>query len=62
MKRFFLLAFWVTAVGFAQKPIFTTAKIKAATVYFNAADYPKPLQSICLPERVKSLLKMWPIT
>ncbi len=38
MKRFFLLAFWVTAVGFAQKPIFTTAKIKAATVYFNAAE------------------------
>lgn len=38
MKRLFLLAFWVTAVGFAQKPIFTTAKIKAATVYFNAAE------------------------
>lgn len=38
MKRLFLLAFWVTAVGFAQKPIFTTAKIKAATVYFSAAE------------------------
>jgi hypothetical protein len=23
---------------FAQKPIFTTAKVKAATVYFNAAE------------------------
>ncbi|NNT70880.1 DUF4139 domain-containing protein [Flavobacterium sp. IMCC34852] len=38
MKRLFLLAFWVTAIGFAQKPIFTTAKIKAATVYFSAAE------------------------
>ncbi|MBW4361139.1 DUF4139 domain-containing protein [Flavobacterium taihuense] len=31
----FLLA---TAFTFAQKPIFTTAKVKAATVYFNAAE------------------------
>lgn len=38
MKRLVLLAFLVSAVGFAQKPIFTTAKIKAATVYFNAAE------------------------
>ena len=27
-----------TAITFAQKPIFTTAKVKAATVYFNAAE------------------------
>lgn len=27
-----------TAFTFAQKPIFTTAKVKAATVYFNAAE------------------------
>lgn len=32
----FLLLF--TAISFAQKPIFTTAKVKAATVYFNAAE------------------------
>lgn len=38
MKRLFLLAFLSSAIGFAQKPIFTTAKIKAATVYFNAAE------------------------
>ena len=28
----------VTAFALAQKPIFTTAKVKAATVYFNAAE------------------------
>ena len=28
----------VSAIGFAQKPIFTSAKVKAATVYFNAAE------------------------
>lgn len=27
-----------TAFSFAQKPIFTTAKVKSATVYFNAAE------------------------
>jgi uncharacterized protein (TIGR02231 family) len=38
MKRLFLLGLLVSSIGFAQKPIFTTAKIKAATVYFNAAE------------------------
>lgn len=38
MKRLVLLALLVNAFSFAQKPIFTTAKIKAATVYFNAAE------------------------
>lgn len=28
----------VSAIALAQKPIFTTAKVKAATVYFNAAE------------------------
>lgn len=28
----------VCAIGFAQKPVFTTAKVKNATVYFNAAE------------------------
>ena len=27
-----------SAISFAQKPIFTTAKVKSATVYFNAAE------------------------
>ena len=38
MKRLVLLFLFFTKVGFAQKPIFTTAKIKSATVYFNAAE------------------------
>ena len=38
MKRLVLLFLFFTIVGFAQKPIFTTAKIKSATVYFNAAE------------------------
>ena len=33
-----LLALFISAMAFAQKPVFTTAKIKAATVYFNAAE------------------------
>ncbi|UPT71801.1 MAG: DUF4139 domain-containing protein [Flavobacterium sp. JAD_PAG50586_2] len=39
MKKFFLtILFLASATLFAQKPIFTTAKVKAATVYFNAAE------------------------
>lgn len=38
MKKIFLLFLLVSASTFAQKPVFTTAKVKAATVYFNAAE------------------------
>lgn len=38
MKKLVLLTFLVSAIAFAQKPIFTSAKVKAATVYFNAAE------------------------
>ena len=38
MKKIFLLLFLASATAFAQKPIFTAAKVKAATVYFNAAE------------------------
>src|SRR3954464_10303426 len=38
MKKIFLLLFLASATAFAQKPVFTTAKVKAATVYFNAAE------------------------
>lgn len=39
MKKILLILFMLTsAINFAQKPIFTTAKVKAATVYFNAAE------------------------
>lgn len=38
-KKTILSAFLlVTTIALAQKPIFTTAKVKAATVYFNAAE------------------------
>jgi uncharacterized protein (TIGR02231 family) len=38
MKKLLLFTFLVSAIAFAQKPIFTSAKVKAATVYFNAAE------------------------
>ena len=38
MKKLLLVTFLVSAIAFAQKPIFTSAKVKAATVYFNAAE------------------------
>jgi uncharacterized protein (TIGR02231 family) len=38
MKKLLLITFLVSAISFAQKPIFTSAKVKSATVYFNAAE------------------------
>ena len=38
MKKLLLFTILISAFSFAQKPIFTTAKVKAATVYFNAAE------------------------
>ena len=39
MKKLILsLTLLVTAISFAQKPIFTSAKTKAATVYFSGAE------------------------
>ena len=39
MKKVYLLfAFLISTLAFAQKPIFVTAKVKAATVYFNSAE------------------------
>ena len=37
-KIYFLFALLFSSFSFAQKPIFTTAKVKSATVYFNAAE------------------------
>ncbi|OCB78657.1 DUF4139 domain-containing protein [Flavobacterium crassostreae] len=37
-KQAILIGLFVTAFALGQKPIFTTAKIKAATVYANAAE------------------------
>lgn len=38
MKNFVFFLLLISSISFAQKPIFTTAKVKAATVYFNAAE------------------------
>ncbi len=39
MKKIsFIVLFFVSAIAFSQKPIFTSAKVKSATVYFNAAE------------------------
>jgi uncharacterized protein (TIGR02231 family) len=38
MKKLLFITVLISAIGFAQKPIFTTAKVKGATVYYNAAE------------------------
>jgi uncharacterized protein (TIGR02231 family) len=38
MKKFILFLLFFQAIAYAQKPIFTTAKVKSATVYFNGAE------------------------
>lgn len=38
MKKLFFLYLLCSSVAFAQKPVFTSAKVKSATVYFNAAE------------------------
>ncbi|WP_293872381.1 DUF4139 domain-containing protein [Flavobacterium sp.] len=38
MKYLFYCLGFISTIASAQKPIFTTAKVKAATVYFNAAE------------------------
>ena len=37
MKKIILFLLFFQAIAYAQKPIFTTAKVKSATVYFNGA-------------------------
>ncbi len=38
MKKIIILCALMCHFAYAQKPVFTTAKVKAATVYFNAAE------------------------
>lgn len=38
MKKLFLFTLLITGLSFAQKPIITSAKVKAATVYYNSAE------------------------
>lgn len=37
-KIIILLCTLISSIAYSQKPVFTTAKVKAATVYFNAAE------------------------
>lgn len=46
---FFFFVFLASALGFAQKPLFTTAKINAATVYSNSAEISQTV-SVLLPK------------
>jgi uncharacterized protein (TIGR02231 family) len=48
MKNLVILILFVSTISFAQKPVFTTAKVKAATVYFNAAELSQTT-SVTLP-------------
>ncbi|MHA3789625.1 DUF4139 domain-containing protein [Flavobacterium hauense] len=38
MKKIVMLLLLACSFAYAQKPVFTTAKVKAATVYFNSAE------------------------
>lgn len=49
MKKLFLLFLMFQTLAQAQKPIFTTAKVKAATVYFNSAELTQTT-SVALPK------------
>lgn len=55
MKKLALFLFCVSAISFAQKPIFTAAKVKAATVYFNAAELSQTA-SVNLPAGTSELV------
>ncbi|SHF88546.1 conserved hypothetical protein [Flavobacterium fluvii] len=48
-KAHFLFAFLISAIAFAQKPIFVSAKVKAVTVYFNSAEISQTI-STTLPK------------
>ncbi|MES2812198.1 MAG: DUF4139 domain-containing protein [Bacteroidota bacterium] len=56
MKNLFSVLFvFVSAVMIAQKPIFTSAKVKEATVYFNAAEISQTT-SVILPSGTSEIV------
>jgi uncharacterized protein (TIGR02231 family) len=55
MKKIFFVFFFTSIAAFAQKPIFTTAKVKAATVYFNAAELTQSA-SVLLPSGTSEIV------
>ncbi|WP_026704650.1 DUF4139 domain-containing protein [Flavobacterium soli] len=54
MKKLFLLLLF-PAFLYAQKPIFTTAKVKAATVYFNSAEISQSTSAV-LPKGTSEIV------
>ncbi len=48
MKKILIITVLASAISFAQKPFFASAKVKAATVYFNAAEI-QQTTSVTLP-------------
>ena len=56
MKKFPLLfSFLISTFAFAQKPIFVSAKVKAATVYFNSAEISQTTSAI-LPKGTSEIV------
>ncbi len=56
MKNIFsIVVFLISAIGFAQKPVFTTAKVKAATVHFNSAEISQTTSAI-LPKGTSEIV------
>lgn len=55
MKKLLLLFLTLHTLAKAQKPIFTTAKVKAATVYFNSAELTQTA-SLVLPKGNSEIL------
>ena len=54
-KIHFLFAFLISVFAFAQKPIFVSAKVKAATVYFNSAEISQTT-SVVLPKGTSEIV------
>ncbi len=54
-KIIFLSSFLITVLVFGQKPIFVTAKVKSATVYFNAAEISQNA-SVLLPKGTSEIV------
>ncbi|MBE98829.1 mucoidy inhibitor MuiA family protein [Flavobacterium coralii] len=55
MKKLFFALLLCSGIAFAQKPVFTQAKVKAATVYFNGAEITQAAQAV-LPAGTSELV------
>jgi hypothetical protein len=55
MKKIFILILFFQGVAYAQKPVFTSAKVKASTVYFNSAELTQSA-SVILPKGTSEIV------